>query len=202
MDNQFLCPRCWGHKSDPSDTRDCTYCNPCSYCIGQGTITDIQLSENFKLSELLSSQTAVRLSIPNDPAPEVLQSLTNVAVTLLEPIRKALGPLHIDSGYMSVDLNKAIGGVSTSAHCLGKAADIVPKAPGITRKHVADWAISNIKEFDQIIFEGTWIHIAHNAKKEYELSGHVSFKPDRRQVLMMFKGRYFEYDPNDPRVST
>jgi hypothetical protein len=74
-----------------------------------------------------------------------------------------LRPLKINSGFRSEELNKAVGGVSNSAHRQGFAADVVPVNAGT--KQLAKWVNDNL-EFDQIILEfGTldnprWIHLS------------------------------------------
>ena len=142
------------------------------------------------LSEVLASQTALRQDIPNDPSPAQLAALTELANTILEPARVALGPIHIDSGYRSHILNAAVGGASDSAHQLGAAADCIPKA--CTKLQLIQWVIASGIPFDQVIAEfGSWIHIAVRGPGGEQ----------RRQQLMIFKdGRgYQQFDPNDSR---
>ena len=44
---------------------------------------------------------------------------------ILDPLREAWGrPIFVNSGYRSPALNKAVGGVATSHHLRGMAADI------------------------------------------------------------------------------
>lgn len=83
------------------------------------------LTKNFKLKEFCVSQDH----------PEVVKSLYVTAgrfeenlfylsCLLLQPIRDEFGPIHISSGYRDKTLNDLVGGVSTSMHRKGKAADI------------------------------------------------------------------------------
>lgn len=129
----------------------------------------MQLSENFSLAELVASQVATRKGIVNAPAPAIVANLTHLAA-LLEQVRALVGaPIAISSGYRSPALNKAVGGAANSAHVLGLAADIsttklTPKALALLIRQ------SNIA-FDQLIYEGTWVHIA------------LSASAPRRQVL-------------------
>lgn len=188
MSSNMRCPKCWGSKKEKGTTKPCTHCN------GIGTKPDEWITNNFDLSEFLISQTAIRKSIPNVPTDEVRINLLKVAQGL-EKIRTKFGGIIINSGYRSPELNLAIGGSSkTSAHMLGLAADFIPATRGITLKEIVDWAVANKADinYDQIIYEGTWIHIGFAAKP-------------RGQALMMFpdkngKVRYFQYDPKDPRV--
>lgn len=87
-----------------------------------------QLSPHFTLSELTASTTGARLGIANTPPPEHLEKLTLTA-ELLERVRTELGvPITVTSGYRCMRLNIAVGGVTSSDHARGQAADIL--APG------------------------------------------------------------------------
>lgn len=119
------------------------------------------LSPHFSLAELTFSQTAARLGMDNTPTPEGTDNLARLCNQLLEPLRALLGvPIHVDSGYRSPLVNAAVGGVITSAHCDGRAADFIPIGMGL------DAAFGRIHEselsFDQVIREfppSGWIHI-------------------------------------------
>ena len=56
----------------------------------------------------------------------------------------------------------AIGGSSTSAHCRGEAVDFTAPAFG-TPKEICKAIIKSGIVFDQLIFEGAWVHIAFDA---------------------------------------
>lgn len=181
----MLCPRCHGTKTDPSTE------GPCSFCVGAGTCADAPLSPHFELSELLVSEAAARKGLPNDPPDGYVERLRTLAADVLEPLRARFGPVHVNSGYRSPAVNAAIGGSATSAHMQGFAADLVPLTAGVTLKQMADWLISSDVPFDQVIFEGTWLHVGR-----FGPGGVV-----RREALMMFGGKYSTYDPADPRVT-
>ena len=122
-----------------------------------------QMTEHFSLEELIASDTAVRKGIDNTPTPEVIGHL-QVLAELLEHVRAILKhPLHISSGYRSPALNEAVGGVNTaghlSAHCLGLAADFTCREFG-TPLDIVKVLDSVGLDFDQLIQEGTWVHIA------------------------------------------
>ena len=125
----------------------------------------MQLSKDFTLEELVLSQTAAREGIDNTPSDLVGQHLQELVTDLLQPIRDLLGvPIVVSSGYRSVALNASIGGVATSAHCYGYAADITAPAFGNPRA-LANWLIVNLPKhgikWDQIIWEfGDWVHVA------------------------------------------
>lgn len=126
------------------------------------------LSKNFTLDELTTSDTAERLGISNKPDSIALDSLEQLAQKVLQPIRDQFGVVDINSGYRCPALNKAIGGASQSQHIFGEAADITCRAVDIF--HLAQWIKDNLI-FDQLILEPTWVHVS------YKRQG------NRRQVL-------------------
>lgn len=136
-----------------------------------------QLTEHFSLQELCFSSLAVRRRIDNTPNAEQVANLTVLAQSL-ERIRKVLGhPMHIDSGFRSQKLNTALGGSKTSAHMDGRAADFVCPLFGspIDVAHAIQEAEI---EFDQLIFEGTWVHFSiakpENAPRGDILTAHFT----------------------------
>lgn len=75
---------------------------------------DLQLSPHFRLSEFASK----------DGSDKVL--VDDALVDLLEQIREAAGgAVTINSAYRSPAHNAAVGGVSSSQHLYGRAADVV-----------------------------------------------------------------------------
>ena len=82
-------------------------------------------SKNFSYDELIASSTAKRLGLDNTPSYEEKEKLRKLAIEVLQPIRdKWKGVIVVNSGYRSEAVNKAVGGVKTSQHRLGEAADI------------------------------------------------------------------------------
>lgn len=123
----------------------------------------MKLSEHFTLDEFTTSQTAARLAIGNNPGAVEIKNLHRLAEAL-EKVRAIHGsPLTISSGYRSPNLNSAIGGSRNSAHQYGLAADI--NVPGIPPRDLAHAIIAAGIEFDQLIFEGTWVHFALSSGK-------------------------------------
>lgn len=128
------------------------------------------LSPNFTLASMIRSNTATQYNIDNTPDAASLKNLTELCKTILEPIRKAIGdqPIIVSSGYRSPRLNAhpKVGGVTTSAHCYGLAADITaprfgdPKTLAI---FIADFLKKNKIPFDQVIYEhvgnSKWVHV-------------------------------------------
>ena len=174
------CPRCWGKK--------------CELCKQTGKVPDEQLSPHFKLSEMLDSLNGRSKGLSNEPSPEVLANLRKLCVEALEPIRALIGPMHINSGYRSDAINKAVGGSLTSAHSYGLAADIKPLK--VTRKGMCDAIIKAGLKLDQVICEPTWVHVGHL---------HPKTGKQRGDKLSMFivAGRptYEAYNSSDSRIA-
>jgi len=121
----------------------------------------MMLSEHFSLEEMTLSQTAVRKAIDNTPSQEVIESLKVTAIGL-DRIRSLLNyPIRVSSGYRSVKLNTAIGGVPTSQHCKGEAVDFTCPEFG-TPLEVCQEIVAHATEigFDQLIQEGQWTHVS------------------------------------------
>lgn len=129
----------------------------------------MNLTKNFTLDELVASQIATRRRIDNRPGPGEVENLRRVA-EVLEQVRALVGePVEISSGYRCPMLNLAVGGAKNSAHVQGLAADI--NVRGMAPRALAALIRDSEIQFDQLIYEGTWVHI-----------GLAAGKP-RRQVL-------------------
>lgn len=121
---------------------------------------------HFTLEELIKSETATKKRIDNTPSVGVVRNLCSLIIEVLEPARVKLGaPIIVSSGYRSVALNKAVGGVQNSQHISGQAVDVV-----CTKKEDKQklFEIFATMEFDQLLWEtnsaGTqWIHISYRA---------------------------------------
>lgn len=98
------------------------------------------LSEHFSLEELTYSRIAVENALDNEPPPVTRLALEYLASHLLEPLRLLYkAPVAILSGYRSEAVNSIVGGVGTSQHMKGEAADCyIPEGPahllGILKK--------------------------------------------------------------------
>lgn len=116
---------------------------------------------NFKYGELIRSTTAKRLGILNLPGEEEWVNLEKIAVNVLQPVRAHFGPMRINSGFRSSELNVKIGGSTTSNHCKGEAADIEPYYDQSTLVDVVEWIVNNV-EFRTVILEyppDGWVHV-------------------------------------------
>ena len=129
----------------------------------------MKLSEHFSLDEFTASETATRKGIDNTPPPVVTEKLRMLAATL-EQVRSLLGnnSIRISSGYRCLTLNRAIGSGDLSAHVLGYAVDFT--CPGFgTPKEVANKIAESPIKFDQLIYEGTWIHLSVDPRNRREV---------------------------------
>jgi len=140
----------------------------------------MKLSEHLDLSEVIRSESAKRNGISNMPTEAHIANFKLLAEKIFEPIRNHFRcPIHISSGYRSIELNRAIKGSLTSQHCTGEAIDIdMDGTPnGVTNKMVFDFIKNNL-EFDQLIWEfgndanPDWVHVS------YESTG-----KQRKQIL-------------------
>ena len=131
----------------------------------------MKISKNFSLEELTKSQTAEALKIDNTPGSEQIINLCALVHHVLQPLRDHYGqPVKISSGYRCPKLNNAVGGVTTSQHMRGQAADI--KIQGVTPTHIADY-IANHLPYDQLILYPTFVHVSYSiqANRRHRLRG-------------------------------
>lgn len=121
----------------------------------------------FTIAELCRSTTANNKRIDNTPAPEIREKLQTLIEELLDPIREAWGkPIRVNSGYRCLALNKAVGGVSTSQHQKGEAADLNAGDPAKNRElfdKIVEMQKTGRIAFDQLIDEAhyRWVHISY-----------------------------------------
>lgn len=114
------------------------------------------LSNNFSLAEMT---VTTHRDIDNTPPPTLLDTLRDTAEHM-EKVRALLGqPIHVNSGYRSPALNKAVGGASNSAHMTGHAVDFICPGFGTPLDVCRAVQASGIR-FDQVIQEGTWVHLS------------------------------------------
>lgn len=127
---------------------------------------------NFKMSELIHSQTAIAHNVNNMPDINSLDNLLTLIVECLQPVRNKLGkPMVITSGYRNDKVNRLVGGSSTSEHKKGMAADFVVN--GMTVQAVIEFIRKSGLKYTQLIEEHSkntsWVHISYNVnnlKKE------------------------------------
>ncbi len=120
---------------------------------------------NFKMSELIYSETAIKNNINNMPDINSLDNLLNLIYYCLQPARELLNaPMTITSGFRNPLVNRLVGGVNSSQHLYGQAADFIIK--GMTPNQIISIIKTSKIEFDQLINEyDKWVHISYNKGK-------------------------------------
>lgn len=126
-------------------------------------MNDERLTADFHLSEFLHSEKAVRLGLDNTPDAAVLGAIRNFLAPGMQQVRDLIGaPITISSGYRAPQVNAAVGGSRSSQHMQGLAADFTAPFFG-TPLQIARAIVASHIKFDQLIQEGSWVHISFSA---------------------------------------
>ena len=125
----------------------------------QCSMFNIKLSPHFSLFEM----TATSRKVENTPSVEAIVNLCRLCNEVLEPARKKYGhPIFVTSGYRCPKLNDLVGGVKTSRHLTGQAADLRVENKELGRK-LFD-ALKDLPAIDELLYEhkgsARWIHVA------------------------------------------
>jgi zinc D-Ala-D-Ala carboxypeptidase len=125
---------------------------------------------HFTRVELAFSSKAIELNIDNTPPESVIPALDRT-IAGLERVRLFLDhPMIITSGYRCPELNAAVGGVVDSQHLRGEAADFVcPQYGEPVRVVLALMPLRRCMDIDQLIMEGSWIHISFSASPRHQV---------------------------------
>ena len=123
--------------------------------------------KHFKFYEMVRSSKADEFNIDNFP--KDCETVDNLIVLMenLDIIREAYGkPLFISSGYRCPALNSKVGGVKTSQHMKGQAADINCGSVEKNREFF-NWLVQHKDEFefDQILDEYGYQWVHYSVKK-------------------------------------
>ena len=124
----------------------------------------------FTIKELCKTSTG----LDNTPGQLEVSNLKNLVDHVLDPLRVKYGkPITINSGYRSLKVNKKVGGVNTSQHCLGEAADIT--GGNRSENIILFNLIKDSGKYDQLIneYDYKWVHIS------YKTSG------NRKQIVIV-----------------
>jgi len=129
----------------------------------------MKLSNDFTLEML----TATNSHLLNVPTEKDIAKLTLLVQQVLQPLLIKFGkPIHINSGYRSLQVNKEQGGslIPISQHCKGEAVDITTK-DNAKLFHMIRFCF----DFDQLIWEGgndtqpAWVHVSYKATKNRKM---------------------------------
>lgn len=111
----------------------------------------------FTIEEL----TKTSIKVNNMPNEEQVNNLKYLVENLLDPAREALNmPINVNSGFRNSEVNKRVGGVPTSQHTKGEAADLS------CSDNAKLFEYFKTKTFDQLIWEKgnsiqpAWVHIS------------------------------------------
>lgn len=120
------------------------------------------ITKNFSFSEFEKSDKAVELGIDNTAPPEARSNIKKLVDNVLQPLCDRLGAkCVISSGYRCAELNAAVGGVETSQHRTGEAADCVfvwCKPIEVARAMLG-------LTFDQIVLYNDFTHISYTESR-------------------------------------
>ena len=139
--------------------------------------SEAKLSPHFTLGEMTRSES--HPEVYNIPSHEAIANLKNLCLWL-EVLREGSGgPVRINSGYRSPQLNRKIGEATNSNHLTGCAADIRVTGFEQAIRYAAillDYADESHQEFDELLVErnrygAIWLHFA------------VRFRENRHKVL-------------------
>lgn len=137
------------------------------------------ISNNFSYREFEQSVTADERHITNVINTfEIRDAIKALTLTVLQPLRDRWGlPLKINSGYRCIELNKAIGGVPTSQHTKGEAADIAAANPYELAKTAYDLKLP----YDQMIIYPTFVHFSHKltGQQRHQICYNYRYKGQR-----------------------
>lgn len=133
------------------------------------------ISRHFSFAEFTKSDTARRYHIINEITDwEVRDNIIALVENLLEPLREAWEqPLFINSGYRCRELNEKVGGVESSQHRKGEAADVGCSNP----LELARLVLKLNLPFDQMGLYATFLHLSYTDNKE-----------NRREIF--YSGKY------------
>ena len=131
-----------------------------------------RISEHFTFEEATRTRHTDLEAINRIQGVVYLKEINALATVILEPIRAKYGAFGISSWFRGPELNKAVGGVETSQHCRGEAADLCRSDwTWEELDNVANWiAKKSCIVFGQIIRERqgdkVWLHCSSGDRCE------------------------------------
>lgn len=125
------------------------------------------ISKNFSYAEFEKTDVPGMQVKNTITSVDVRDSIKELVDTVIQPLRDAWGkPLAINSGYRCPEVNQAVGGVPTSQHTKGEAADVCPFGRNGSGnvdaiRQLAQKASELKLPFDQMILYPTFVHFSH-----------------------------------------
>ena len=143
----------------------------------------LNVSQHITYAEAVRSDTAKRAGLNNWFTTEQLDRMKLLAEKVYEPLVEHFKqPIYISSFFRSKEVNKLIGGSTSSQHLAnnGAAMDLdADNNVGVNNQQVFDYIKDNL-DYDQLILEDIkpdgsigWIHVSYKEKD------------NRKQVLKM-----------------
>ena len=141
-----------------------------------GTISKDFSYREFEVSEVADQKHICNVIVSFD----VRDSIKALVDEVLQPLRDAWGkPLAVNSGFRCRELNEEVGGMPTSQHRKGEAADICPfgvrngKGDIKVVTELARLAVKLKLPFDQMILYPAFVHFSH--KLEGQQRGQILY---------------------------
>lgn len=123
------------------------------------------VAKDFVLGEFFVSRSFPKLALGMNPRKDYIDAAVLLSAFCLQPVRDKFGPVHITSGFRSVELNNAVGGVVTSQHVRGKAVDFY--CPGKPNMHeVYLWILEKLDWPGELFYYSKRGHV-HVGLPEY-----------------------------------
>lgn len=146
------------------------------------------ISNNFSWSEFEHTEHEAELARMGKrnviSSFEVRDAVLALVRKVLQPLRDVYQkPMRVNSGYRCKELNEIVGGVPSSQHRLGEAADIHTGSPLETFRlaHLAKSTPEIWAEIDQLVCYDTFVHISHKrvGTQRHQLLFNKSYKGRR-----------------------
>lgn len=137
------------------------------------------LSENFTFEEFERSEIAEKYNINNKITKDLIRNnIKELVFNVLQPLRDRIDkPINISSGYRCLKLNEKVGGVPTSQHVMGQAADIT--VDDMTSYEIASVIIEMGLPFDQMGLYDDFVHISVSSRQRNMIFYNKNYSGER-----------------------
>lgn len=137
------------------------------------------LSENFTFEEFERSEIAEKYNINNKITKDLIRNnIKELVFNILQPLRDKINkPINISSGYRCLKLNEKVGGVPTSQHVMGQAADIT--VDDMTSYEIASVIIEMGLPFDQMGLYDDFIHVSVSSRQRNMIFYNKNYSGER-----------------------
>lgn len=137
------------------------------------------LSENFTFEEFERSEIAEKYNINNKITKDLIKNnIKELVFHILQPLRDRINkPINISSGYRCLKLNEKVGGVPTSQHVMGQAADITVN--DMTSYEIASMIIEMGLPFDQMGLYDDFIHVSVSSRQRNMIFYNKNYSGER-----------------------